>query len=259
MKSRYKISYYLRIVLMVAVYIIFFGYIIYSIIKAKNASAVWFNIIIGFIFGGTGVLYEYLRICYDAATKRLIADGKPEETLKLLDRVERADFFKTYKSSCQMMRMLAMIDLREFREVLEYIKTIDTDEYDVEIVKKHSQMVAQGELGNKGKSNEAFKQLIDIRDMKNKKGRRFKGAFFFNWEVVNGQHKNYDKDYDAAYRYLSDINESSMNNREVMHYLLAKVVASRNTNHQEVYEDSKARLLKSCKENKVMRDYCEKL
>ena len=259
MKSSYKISYYLRIVLMIAVYVIFFAYIIYSIIHAQSTSAIFFNLLIALFFGGIGTLAEYLRICYDAATKRLIAEGKPEETLKLLDRVEKADVFKTYASSCQMMRMLAMIDLRQFKEVLAYMKTIESDEYDVQIVMKHSEMVAQGELGNKGKSNEAFKQLVNIRDMKTKKGKRYKGAYFFNWEVVNGQHKNYDRDYDAAYRYLADVDEHSMNNREVMHYLLAKTIAARNTNHSDVYETSKARLLKACKENSVMKDYSEAL
>ena len=244
---------------MIAIYVIFFIYIIYSCLHAENSSVILFNIIIAVIFGGLGTLAEYLRISYDAATKRLIADGRPQATLDLLNKVEKADLFKSYRSSIQMMRMLAMIDLRQFKEVLDYLKTIESDEYDVEIVRKHSEMIAQGELGNKGKSNEAFKQLISIRDLRNRKGKRFKGAYYFNWEVVNGQHKNYDKDYDAAYRYLADIDESNMNNREVMHYLLAKVIAARNSGHPDVYETSKERLLKACKENRIMKDYCEKL
>ena len=259
MRKRYQISYYLRIVLIVLIYIIFYIYIINSILKANSTGVVVFNILIGIFIGGIGLLFEYLRICYDAATKRLVMDGKPDEALRLLDKVEKYDFMKTFKTSCQMMKMLAMIDLRQFKEFKEYIKGINTDDYDVEIVKKYCEMMAEGELGNKGKSNEAFKQLISIRDQKTNKGKRYKGAYYFNWEVVNGQHKNYDREYDSAYRYLLDVDETNMNMREVMQYLLAKVVAAKNSGHKDVYEESKQRLLKACKDNKVMRDYGETL
>lgn len=262
MNPRYQISYYLRILLTVIIYVTFFAYIVYSCIHASNTSAVYFNILIGVVFGSIGTLFEYLRICYDSATKKLIMDGKPEETLKLLNRVEKADIFKTFKTSCQMMKMLAMIDLRRFDEVLEYIKELEKEEikeYDVLITAKYCEMMAHGELNNKGKSNEAFKQLINTRDLRTNKGRRYKGAFYFNWEVVNGQHKNYEKEYDGALRYLNDINESNMNKRELMHYLLAKTVAAKNTNNKQIYEDSKQRLLKTIENNKAMKDYVETL
>lgn len=259
MKPRYQISYYLRIVLTVAVYLIFYGYIIYSCINAKSKDAVIFNIIMGILFGGIGLLFEYLRICYDAATKKLIVEGRPDKTLELLDKVEKLDILKSFKTSCQMMRMLAMIDLRQFNEFRTYAKQLETNIYDVEIVRKYCEMMAEGESGNKGKSNEAFKQLTKIRDMRDSKGRRKKGAFYFNWEVVNGQHKNYEKDYDGAYRYLSDIDESNMNLRELMHYLLAKTVAARNSGHHDVYEDSKQRLLTTCRNNEIMKTYSETL
>ena len=97
MNSRYKISYYLRIVLMIAIYVIFFIYIIYSCLHAENSSVILFNIIIAVIFGGLGTLAEYLRVSYDAATKRLIADGRPQATLDLLNRVEKADLFKSVR------------------------------------------------------------------------------------------------------------------------------------------------------------------
>ena len=258
MKSKYKISYYLRIVISIAIYIIFFGYIIYSMINAKNTSSFYFNLLVGIIIGGIGLLYEYLRICYDAATKRLVIDCKPQECLKFLNRVEKVDFFKTYRTSINMMKMLAMMDLRKFDQLKQFIKKLDEEDnydYDSELIARYALMVAYGEDGAKGKSNEAFKQLINLRDKKDYKGRRRAGAFYLNWEVVNGQHKNYDGDYDAGLRYLSDVNEANLNRREVMHYLLAKLISAKESNQNKVFEETKNRLLKVAENNKVMIDY----
>ena len=257
MKSRYEVSYYFRIVLNILIYIIFFTYVIYSIIHAKDTGAIIFNILIGILVGGYAGLYEYLRINYDAATKRLVADGNPIQAQKYLKRVEKADFFKTYKTSTQMMNMLTLLDLREFDQLDEYIKKLEDngiENYDVEIVTRYCQMLSYGEKGNKGKSNTAFKKLISLRDQKDSKGRRKKGAFYFNWEVVNGQHKNYDGDYKSAYNFLKDINEANMNIRELMHYLLAKLTAMKNINI-DGYDEIKTRLLKACKNNQKMLDY----
>ena len=258
MKARYQISYYLRIVLTVIIYILFYGYIIYSCIHATSKEAILFNIIIG-AFGLIGLLFEYLRICYDSATKKLIVEGKPDQALELLKKVEKLDILKTFKTSCQMMKMLAMIDLRQYDEFRAYSKELETNNYDVEIVRKYCEMMAEGECGNKGRSNEAFKQLTKIRDMRDKKGRRNKGAYYFNWEVVNGQHKNYERDYQGALRYLRDIDESNMNMREIMHYQLALALAAKHCGETEIYETARKRLDTICANNPVMKAYCETL
>ena len=257
MKKQNQISYYLRILITVVAYIIFFGYIIYSIINATTTESRIFNILIGIFVGGFGLIFDVGRIIYDAATKQLIFDVNPDKALSLLDTVNKIDIFKRYVTSSQMMRMLAMLDLRDYENLKTYINDLEKDEitnYDVMITAKYAQMMAYGETGNKGKSNEAFKQLVNLRDEK-VKGKRHKGAFFFNWEVVNGQHKNYDQDYESALRYLSDVNESNMNKREVMHYLLAKLVAAKNTNNTDIYNTCKNRLFKILINNKEMNEY----
>ena len=157
------------------------------------------------------------------------------------------------------MRMLALIDLREFDAFKTYIRDLESKEYDVEIVKKYCEMIAEGESGRRGKSNEAFKELIRIRDIRDKKGRRNKGAFYFNWEVVNGQHKNYEGDYEGALRYLKDVDQSNMNLRELMHYLLAELKAAKHCGETGIYDSDKQRLIKICQNNPVMKDYCQTL
>jgi len=262
MKQKYQLSYYLRIVLNVIIYIIFFGYVIYSMINAKNIGSLVFNLLIGIIIGGYACLYEYLRINYDAATKRLIVDGNPKQTLNFLKRVEKADLFKTYKTSCQMMRLLTYLDLRDYETLDSYIKELEEagiDNYDVEITTRYAQMLSYGQQGQKGKSNTAFKKLIALRDQKDRKNRRRKGAFFFNWEVVNGQHKLYDQEYQSAFNFLKDINEQNMNLREVMHYQIAKAIAAKNVKEDDIYQESINRLRNICKNNQEMLDYIEKI
>ena len=262
MKSKYQISYYMRILIAIIVYVVFFGYIIYSIINAKDTGSVIFNILMGLIFGGLGGLYEYLRLSYDAATKNLIFDVKPDKTLEKLNTIEKMDIFKTFKTSTQMMKVLAYTDLRQFDEVINYVKSIEqqgNDNYDVAITSQYGMMMAYGETGSKGKSNEAFKKLVSIRDQKDSKGRMHKGALFFNWEVVNGQHKNYDGDYQGAFHYLKDVDESKMNKRELMQYLLAKLVAAKNIKIKDVCDNCKERLEKIVVNNKNMKDYIDSI
>ena len=257
--NKFKVSYYLKLLLIPALYLFFFYFVISAIIKAQNTGARFFNVLI-LLLGCVGFLYEALRITYDVATKRLIIDGKPDVTLKLVDIIEKYDFFKAFPTSCQMMRMLGMLDTRQFDELKKYISQLEKegiDDYDVNITSRYALMQAFGESGNRGKSNDAFKQLIRLRDQRNEKGKRQKGAFFFNWEVVNGQHKNYEGDYQGALRYLNEVDESKMNMRELMQYLLAKMTASAKCGQKDLYTSCKERLLKICANNEVMKNYIE--
>lgn len=261
MKSKYQFSYYTRIVISIVIYVIFYIFVIYNIINAKDNGARLFNIIM-LILGIFGTLYEFLRITYDAATKRLIQDDKADEALKLVERVEKFDLFKTFKTSCQMMKVLSLIDLRRFDEVIEYTNDLNKKEisdYDVNLVSAYGQMIAYGENNQRGKSNDAFKRLVNIRDTKDKKGRRFKGSYYLNWEVVNGQHKNYEGDYQGAFNYLKNISEEKMNRREVISYLCAKLVAAKKINDSKTINDIKSRLDKLIINNKIMKDYIEEM
>lgn len=261
MKTKFQISYYLRLLLIPALYLFFFGFMIYSIIKTKSNGQRFFNIFI-LLLGCVACAYETLRVLYDIATKRLTIDSKPDVALKLVSFIEKYDFFKAFPTSCQMMRMLALTDLREFEEVKHYIAQLEKDgieDYDVNITSRYCLMQAQGESGNRGKSNEAFKQLIRLRDQRNQKGKRQKGAYYFNWEVVNGQHKNYEGDYQGALRYLNDVDESKMNMRELMHYLLAKMTAAGKTGNSELFSQCRERLKNITANNKPMKDYIEEM
>ena len=70
---------------------------------------------------------------------------------------------------------------------------------------------------------------------------------------------DYEKEYDGAFRYLKDIDETNMNMRELMHYLLAKTIAAKNSGQSQIYEDCKQRLLKTITNNQAMKDYVDTL
>ena len=259
--NKFRISYYLKLLLIPALYLFFFYFVFSAIFKAQTAGSRFFNILI-LLLGCIGFVYEALRITYDTATKRLIIDGRPDVTLKLLEIIEKFDFFKAFPTSCQMMRMLAMIDLREFDELKKYVSQLEKEgieDYDVNITSRYCLMQAYGESGNRGKSNDAFKQLIRLRDQRNEKGKRRKGAFYFNWEVVNGQHKNYEGDYQGALRYLNDVDESKMNMRELMQYLLARMLAAGKCGQKELYSRCRERLGNICKNNETMKNYIDEM
>ena len=261
MKARYQFSYYTRIVVSISIYAIYFYFVIGNIIKADTSEVKLFNLIF-LLLGLVAFSYEAMRIIFDAATKRLIMDDNPKQTLKLLDTMKKIDLFKTYKTSIQMMEMLALVDLRRFDELKSYINELekqDITNYDVDIVSKYALMIAEGETDNKGKSNKAFKKLIALRDQTNRKGQRKKGSLFFDWVVVNGQHKNYEGEYEGAYNNLKTVEEKNMNKREIVQYLLARMVACKHTKRTDEFKEIKQRLLKIVVNNQEMKNYIESM
>ena len=259
MNKRYEFSYLTKQVLTILVYCIFFGFLIWNIVQAKDNSARIFNLLILILCGLPAVLYDFLRYNYDSATKKTVFECNPKAALKQIETVEKFDVLKMFQTSCMMLKMLCLMDLREFDELKKYVVDVeakDTKDYDVTILSRYSEMIANGELGIKGKMNDAYKRMISLRDMKDKKGRRRKGAYFFNWDVVSGQHKYYSGEKDKAYRFVKDVKEDNMNKRESMHYFILRALCARNVK-QEEYELFKERALKAAGKNEVMLDYIE--
>ena len=221
-----------------------------------------FNVLIGLFIGGIGALYEYLRMTFDSSTKNLIVECKAEEALKKVEKVEKADIFKGYKTSCQLEKMLCYIDLREFEKLEAYVDELDQSDnidYDVTLISKYAKMISYGERGMKNKSKEAYKQLISVRDFTNKKGKRKKGSYYLNWDVVNGQHKNYDEEYQNAWKYLAKIDEANMNQREVAQYLAAKALSAKKLNRERDYEECLERIDKLVGSNQALKEHVHNL
>lgn len=258
MNRRYEFSYRTKQVLTIAVYLIFFVFIIKNIITAKDNSGRLFNILILILCGVPALLYEFLRYNYDTATRKTVFDGDPMGALKQIATVEKFDILKMFKTSCVMLKTLCLIDTRNFEELKKHIKGIsekDKEDFDVSILSCYGEMIANGEMGIKGKMNDAFKRMKGYRDLKDKKGRRNKGAFFFNWNVVNGEHEFYEKDYEGAWHYLSVVSEETMNKREAMHYFIKRFLTAKQLKKTDEYNTFKERAIKAAGKNQVMIDY----
>ncbi len=262
MNKRNEFGYYMRIVVTAAIYIAFFYFVIRNIIRADNTSERVFNILVGIFIGGFALLYEVMKGLYDAATKALIVDGDPKKCLSLLDKVETIDIIRSFKTSIRMMRMLAKVDERDYEGLDEILKEVGKDEkkdYDVEIVAMHSRMVRYGEENMKGKMNDAFKGYQKLRDMTNKRGKRHKGAYFYNWDLAEADHKMYEKDYRGALGHLKDITSDNMNKREAMHFHLTKARVYKALHMDKEYKEEKELALKVTGNNTVMKEYIEAL
>ncbi len=262
MNKRNEIGYYLRIVITAAIYIAFFYFVAKNVIEAKDVSTRVFNILVGIFIGGFALLYEIMKALYDAATKALIVDGDPQKCLALLNKVETIDVIRSFKTSIRMMRMLSYVDTRDYETLDEQLKEIAQDEkkdYDVEIVAMHSRMVRYGEENMKGKMNDAFKGYEKLRDMTNRRGKRKKGAYFYNWDLVQADHKMYEKDPKGALNYLKDITSDNMNKREAMHLHLSKARVYKALHMEKEYQEEKELALKVTGKNTVMKEFIEAL
>ena len=165
MNKRFQLSYYLRIALNAVVYTIFFAYIIYSAATAGDGGGRLAYVAVGVFFGGGALLYEYLRFCFDEATRQLVFAGNPKKALALSRRVKKADLLKTFDTSLDIMRMLAYVDLRAYEELEAYIASLPYEKlhnYDVAIVARHSQMILYGERKDMEKLENAYKTLSGL-------------------------------------------------------------------------------------------------
>lgn len=258
MKSRYQFSYLTKQLLTLVIYVVFLIFIIKNIVNANDNSARLFNFLVLILFGIPAILYEFLRYSFDSATKKTIFEGRPLDALKQIETVEKFDLFKTFRSSCEMLRMLCYIDTRKIDELKSYIKKIrdkGIEDYDVEILSNYADMVVNGEEGHRSKMIEAFTSTIKTRDIKDKKGRRRKGAFFFNWNVVYGEKELYDNNYKGAWHYYKLVNEETMNKREAMHYFIGRAKTTKALNKSEEYNLYKERAIKAAGKNQIMIDY----
>lgn len=218
MKKKRRIPYPIKVAFNCIIYAIFFAYMIQQIITTEDPSLRLFVIFLTVVFGGSAVLYEYLRYNFDVATQNLIFWGDPEKALTMVDRVSKLDILKTFSTSIDIMHMLAYVDLRRFDDLKKYIAGL-TDEkrqvYDVLIVLRYAQMVMYGETGETEKMENAYRQLNAMRDRK-VKGKRMKGSLFFNWDLMAGLRRFYQGSSMEALTKLKEVDTENMNFRERM-------------------------------------------
>lgn len=223
MNKRFQISYYLKIVLNCIIYVVFFAYIIYSAVTAKDIGTRLIYLAVGLIFGSGALLYEFLRFQFDLATKQLVFLCNPKKAMEKAALVRKCDLLKTFDSSVDIMNMLAYLDLRDFDALEKYIAGLKYDKisnYDVVIVVRHSQMVLYGERKDSEKFETAYKQLIGLRSRVNKKGKHMKGAYFYNWEVVAAEYQFYRGSGMEALRRIREADTRNMNKRELLQYYM---------------------------------------
>lgn len=229
MKQKRRIPYPIKVAINCIIYALFFAYMIQQIVTETDTSVRIFVIFLMVVFGGFAVLYEYMRYNFDVATQNLIFWGNPEKALTMAARVTKLDILKTFSTSIDIMHMLAYVDLRRFDDLKKYIAGL-TDEkrkvYDVLIVLRYAQMVMYGETGDMEKMDNAYRQLNGLRDRK-VKGKKMKGSYFFNWDLMAGLRRFYQGANMEALNKLKEVSTENMNHREKLqlHMTQARICA----------------------------------
>ncbi len=225
MKTKQKIWYYFKFILNILVYVLFFIYIFYF---ASHQEALKNRLLVGIVGTLIGLLalyFEIMRSMFDAGTKRLIYDGKPEEAMAIAKKIEKIDLFKTFSTSTSMMKMLAGVDMLKEEELKNALDSLDEksrNDYDTLLVYYHSLLIYHGERDEASKVKAAYKKLNSLHEKKTSKGKPYKGSYFFNWENVTAAYEFYQKEYDKAYTAIKKVDISRMNSRELMHYHLMR-------------------------------------
>lgn len=262
MNKRFQISYYLKLVLNVIIYVVFFAYIIYSAVTAQEGQLKALYIAIGVFFGGGALLYEYLRFHFDEATRQLVFMGNPRKALVLAARVKKADVLKTFDTSLDIMHMLAYVDLRDYDALEKYIAALPYEKlrnYDVAIVARHSQMVLYGERGDTEKLESAYKTLSGLRSRTGKKGRPMKGAYFYNWDVTAAMYQYYRGSGMEAWNRIQKADTQNLNKRELMHCYLTCARAALKVGRKKDGLEYAERAKKAAGKNEVMLSYIDGL
>ncbi len=231
MRKRYQISYQLKILLNIAIYVIFFSYMVSLVLAAQSVSAKITYLFVMLFFGSVAVWYEMLRFSFDAATKNMIFTGNPDKALKLADRIIKYDRMKTFTSSVDIMRLLCYRDLRRFNDVHDYVKGLGgklRSSTDLLMVVRHTEMMVSGEQGNTENLEQAYKQLAALKNTAaSVRGKQKKAAYFYCWEEVTAAYQYYKGSVKDAWRNIRQANTENMNKRELMHFdlLYARIAA----------------------------------
>lgn len=198
-------------------YSIFFYFTTDLILSNDSLIGAVLLIFLIIIFLGITLLHEYLNFLYKSAIYYLTKEGNPIQGIKQISRVQKLDLLKSYSGSIYMFYNLAYLDMNEPLEALALIDQTDVSAMnkDATLIKYYTNFRANLLLDNRTKTKQAYKKLVEIKDLKIK-GKKF--SPLFAWNDIHAEFEIMMNNSKKAIAQLSKSPVENMNNREKAHH-----------------------------------------
>ncbi|ATD58105.1 hypothetical protein [Clostridium chauvoei] len=215
-----------KFILSISFYIIFLIYLIHLIINANSTAVkVLYGVILVF-FGSFAFLYEVLKKLNDKAIYTLIELCDPYEAEKLMEKLQKYDYLKGFKSSNKVFKLLLYKDMGKYEEIIAYLdeegkKSFSTS-LDLLLVYYYFYFFAYASLKDVEKAKIYYENVMKLKDAKI--GRK-KILPLFSWNEITGQYMLLLKKYKDSKKAFKAVSVDNMNKHERVNYymLLSKL------------------------------------
>lgn len=212
--------------LSITFYIIFLVYLCYLIINAENTSVkVLYGVILIF-FGSFAFLYEVLKKLNDKAIYTLIELCDPIEAERIMEKLQKYDYLKGFKSSNRVFKLLLLKDMGKYKEIIEYLdkegkKSFSTS-LDLLLVYYYFYFFAYASLNDIDNAKVYYEHVMKLE---NAKIGRKRVLPVFSWDEITGHYMlllNKFKDSKKAFKAVS-VENMNMHEKVNYHLLVAKL------------------------------------
>lgn len=218
--SNYTFSAEAKRTIHIIIYIIFLFYSIYLIAQAPSVAVKIAYIAITIIFLTIAVFAEYLEYLSEKAIKALNYECNPEKAKEIYDKLQKFDFFKSYKNNRILFDTIYNLAIYEPNTAIKLIQ--DNDKYfrlniDALLIRNVSLFIAYVESNNKTQAKKAYPEIIKLKGGK-VKGKKL--SPLYNWDELEALHYYISNDFDKACKAYKNVNPLYMNNKEKTQYYL---------------------------------------
>ena len=119
--KHYSIQEKFRLFLVTIIYIFFCLYTINLITNEQNFYAKLVFLAIMIIFISISIWSEYLRFLYQSAILTLNINLDPKTSLKIFEKLNKKDFFKSYSKTFLIFKILHNMSIKNYTECLKIL------------------------------------------------------------------------------------------------------------------------------------------
>jgi len=203
----------------IIIYILFIYFSITFVRDAENTAAKILITVLSVVALVVVTYYEYLMYINQNAIKALNYDCDPEKCKEYLDKLERMDFFKGFRSNRIVFNTVYYLATYQPDKCIQVINENDKlfrDGLDALLIRNASLFIAYVEQNNKAQAKKIFPELNQLQGAK-VKGKKI--AILYSWQELEALYCLMRNDFKNACRAFEKVNTKYMNNREKTQYL----------------------------------------
>lgn len=218
MFKNYSTKEKLRLFTIILIYIIFSIYTINFIVKEHNLYVKLSFMIILIIFLSVSLWAEYLKYLYQSSIYHLNVTLNLNEAMKIFEKLNRLDFFKSYRKTFLIFNVLYEMCLENYEMCLSLIEQNDKffrSSLDNLLIQKYTYFFCSYKYK---KFDDVEKYYQDIQELKNLKIKKSKVSPLYNWDFVDAIYFKSKNNFHKSKLCFENTNTINMNSRELLTY-----------------------------------------